>query len=184
LLMGEHSAVQRFWSHYADQGESRRHVCPIVFLQRYAQFEGYPHVSGLRLAVPEDLDQVVRAQAAMALETSGVNPLQKDPVGFRQRYLQRIDKGRVWVLMKDGRLLFKTDVIADTPEATYIEGVYVSPQARGKGLGQTCLSAVGRILLGRTKAIFLFVEDENTRTKSFYLKLGFNVAGQYDLLYF
>ena len=120
----------------------------------------------------------------MAVETSGVNPLQKDPVGFRQRYLRRIDKNRVWVLMKDRRLIFKLDVITETPDATYIEGVYVTREERGKGVGQSCLAAVGRKLLERTKAIHLFVESENTRTIAFYLKLGFDIAGRYDLLYF
>ena len=184
LLMGEHTAVQRFWKFCATQGQAPRHVCPVVFLHRDEQFEQQREVAGLRLAVPEDLDVVVRAQAAMAFETSGVDPLQKDPIGFRQRYLRRIDKGRVWVLLKGRRLIFKLDVITDTPEATYIEGVYVSPEERGKGLGHRCVNAVGVKLLEHTRAIYLFVETENTRTAAFYSRLGFNVAGNYDLLYF
>jgi ribosomal protein S18 acetylase RimI-like enzyme len=184
LLMGEHNAVQRFWSHYADQEQSPRHVCPVLFLQRSEQFPNRQDIPGLRLAKPEDLEPVVRAQAAMAFEMSGVDPLQKDPIGFRQRYLRRIDKNRVWVLMKNRQLIFKLDVITSTPDATYIEGVYVSPEERGKGVGQSCLTEVGRKLLEDTKAIHLFVENENTRSTSFYSRLGFNIAGQYNLLYF
>jgi ribosomal protein S18 acetylase RimI-like enzyme len=184
LLMGEHKAVQRFWSYYADQDQSPRHVCPVLFLRRSEQFLNRNDVPGLRLAKPEDLEPVVRAQAAMAFETSGVDPLRKDPIGFRQRYLRRIDKNRVWVLMKNRQLIFKLDVITSTPDATYIEGVYVSPEERGKGLGQSCLVEVGRQLLESTKAIQLFVENENARTTAFYSRLGFNIAGQYDLLYF
>jgi len=86
--------------------------------------------------------------------------------------------------MNGRRLVFKLDVIAGTPGATYIEGVYVSPEERGKGLGQSCMKAVGHKLLEQTQAIYLFVETENTRTTSFYARLGFNVAGNYDLLYF
>jgi predicted GNAT family acetyltransferase len=153
-------------------------------MSRSAQFEQRGDTAGLRLATPEDLEPVVRAQAAMALETSGVDPLKKDPVGFRQRYLRRIDNKRVWVLMNNRRLIFKLDVIADTPDATYIEGVYVSPEERGKGMGQRCLTAVGHKLLERTKAIYLFVENEDARTTAFYSRLGFEVAGNYDLLYF
>jgi ribosomal protein S18 acetylase RimI-like enzyme len=183
LLMGEHNAVQRFWSYYADRGQSPRHVCPVLFLRRTEQLQSRHDVPELRLARPEDLEPVVRAQAAMVVETSGVDPLQKDPVGFRQRYLRRIDNNRVWVLMQNRRMIFKLDVISETPDATYIEGVYVSPEERGKGLGQSCLAAVGRKLLEHTKAIHLFVESENTRTIGFYSRLGFNVAGRYDLLY-
>jgi len=184
LLMGEHNAVQRFWSYYAQGDERPRHSCPVLFLRRGEQFQPGEDVPELRLARPEDLESVVRAQAAMAVETSGVDPLQKDPIGFRQRYLRRIDKNRVWVLMQNRRLIFKLDVISETPDATYIEGVYVSREERGKGLGQRCLTAVSRKLLEQTKAIHLFVENENTRTIAFYLKLGFDIAGQYDLLYF
>ena len=184
LLMGEHNAVQRFWSYYAEEGQTPRHVCPVLFLRRDEQFQPRQDVPELRLARPEDLELVVRAQAAMAVETSGVDPLRKDPIGFRQRYLRRIDNNRVWVLMQNRRLIFKLDVITETPDATYIEGVYVTREERGKGVGQSCLAAVGRRLLERTKAVHLFVETENTRTIAFYLKLGFDIAGQYDLLYF
>jgi ribosomal protein S18 acetylase RimI-like enzyme len=184
FLMGEHNAVQRFWSYYADRGQSPRHVCPVLFLRRGDQFQAQHSVPELRLAKPEDLEPIVRAQAAMAVETSGVDPLQKDPIGFRQRYLRRIDNNRVWVVMQNRRMIFKLDVITETPDATYIEGVYVSPEERGKGLGKTCLMAVGQKLLQRTKAIHLFVEVENTRTTAFYSRLGFDNGGQYDLLYF
>lgn len=184
LLMGEHNAVQRFWSYYADNKQSPRHVSPVLFLRRSEQFLLREDVPDLRLARPEDLESIVHAQAAMAVETSGVNPLQKDPVGFRQRYLRRIDKNRVWVLMQNRRLIFKLDVITETPDATYIEGVYVTREERGKGVGQNCLAAAGRKLLEQTRAIHLFVESQNTRTIAFYLKLGFDIAGRYDLLYF
>lgn len=184
LIMGEHAAVRRFWHYYADGCQSPRLLCPVLVLRRTEPFADQPQSSGLRLATHEDLDQVVEAQAAMALETSGIDPLKQDAVGFRERYLRRIAKKRVWVVIKNGQLLFKTDVIAEIPEATYIEGVYVSPEKRGQGLGRSCLTELGRIFLKRTKAIYLFVEHQNLRTKSFYLNLGFTFVDHYDLLYF
>jgi predicted GNAT family acetyltransferase len=184
LLMGEHNAVERFWSYYSHQHESPRLVCPILFLQRRVPFPEQVEVSGLRPATTKDIEHVVHAQAAMAFEISGVDPLKKDPTGFRDRYLRRIEKKRVWVLIENNRLLFKTDVIADTPQASYIEGVYVTPEERGKGLGRRCVLGLSRMLMARAKAIYLFVENQNGRTQSFYLNLGFSVAGQYDLLYF
>jgi ribosomal protein S18 acetylase RimI-like enzyme len=170
LLMGEHNAVRQFWDNYALIGESPRLIHPILFLQR--------------LATPNDLEQLVNAQAAMAFETSAVDPLAKDPTGFRDRYLRRIEKNRVWVVIKKGRLIFKTDVTAESADVAYLEGVYVSPEERGKGIGRSCLEAIGRILLHRKKAIYLFVEEENARLQSFYFNLGFTVGGHYDLLYF
>lgn len=184
LLMGEHDAVQCFWNHYAGKERSPRLLNPVFFLQQPEPFAGCRPVHGLRPATPEDLDEVMAAQAAMAFETSGVDPSKKDPAGFRERCLRRIERGRVWVLIRNGRLIFKTDVITETPEAAYIEGVFVSPRERGKGYGRRCLAEVGRLMLERTGAIYLFVENLDTRIRSFYESIGFRFGGHYNLLYF
>jgi ribosomal protein S18 acetylase RimI-like enzyme len=184
LLMGEHNAVRNFWKHYSVSEESPRRIHPILFLQRRNPFEKYQSVEGLRLATRNDLEHVIRAHAAMAFETSGVDPLTKDPAGFRERYLRRIQQNRVWVLMKKGQLIFKADVMTESAEIAYLEGVYVGPEERGKGLGRSCLQAIGHSLLQRKKAIYLFVEQKNARLQSFYFSLGFSAGGHYDLLYF
>jgi len=86
--------------------------------------------------------------------------------------------------MNEGQLIFKTDVTSESADVAYLEGVYVSPEERGKGVGRSCLQAIGNILFERKKAIYLFVEQENTRLQSFYFNLGFRLGGHYDLLYF
>jgi ribosomal protein S18 acetylase RimI-like enzyme len=184
LLMGERKAVERFGSYYFAEHESPRLVCPILWLEQRQPFAKSGELSELRSATREDLELVVQAQAAMAVEISGVDPLKQDPAGFCERYLRRIEQKRVWVLIENGRLIFKADVIAQTPQISYIEGVYVTAEQRGKGVGSRCVRELGRILLDHSKAIYLFVENKNTRTKAFYLNLGFTVAGQYDLVYF
>ena len=50
--------------------------------------------------------------------------------------------GRVWVLEEDGKLIFKTDIMADTSDVVYLEGIWVSQTERGKGIGRKCLPAV------------------------------------------
>ncbi|HEV8137826.1 MAG TPA: GNAT family N-acetyltransferase [Pyrinomonadaceae bacterium] len=184
LLMGERTTVRQFWDNYAIGAELPRLIHPILFLQRRNPFKTNHVVTGLRLANPNDLEQVVHAHAAMAFETSGVDPLTNDAAGFRERYLRRILKNRVWVLTKRDRLVFKTDITAETADVAYLEGVYVSPEERGNGLGRSCLQAIGCELLQRKKAIYLFTQNEDTRLQSFYFNLGFTIAGHYDLLYF
>ena len=78
----------------------------------------------------------------MAEAESGTNPLEVDPEGFRARCARRIEMGRVWVLERDGQLLFKADIMADTPEVVYLEGIWVSQTERGKGLGQKVPEAI------------------------------------------
>ena len=77
---------------------------------------------------------------------------------------------------KDGKLLFKADIIADTPQVIYLEGIYVDPSERGKGYGSTCLSQLGRILLRRTGSICLTLNASKEKTKNFYVKAGYAPA--------
>ena len=183
LLMAEHTVAEEFWKFYAEDQTQPRVVCPILFLRARIADNG-PEELTLRAATPEDLDHLTEAHAQMVQETSKINPLLKDPTGFRERYRRRIEQNRVWVLISEGKLIFKADVLAELPDATYIEGVYVNPKERGKGLGRQCMSALGQALKNRTKAIYLFVENQQAGSVSFYLNLGFEVAGQYELRYF
>jgi uncharacterized protein len=112
-----------------------------------------------------------------------VNPLAVDPVGFRARCARRIEQGRVWVWIADGRLIFKTDVMADTPEAVYVEGVYINPAERGKGYAQRCLSQLERTLLRRTQSVCLLVNEENRGARQFYQRAGYKVCGHYDTIF-
>jgi uncharacterized protein len=184
LLMGEHESVREFWNYYNLEAQSPRILNPVIFLQQFEPYLDCREVGSLQPATIKDLEVVMSAQAAMALEMSGVDPLKSDPVGFRERCLRRLKMRRIWVLMNKGRLIFKADVMAEPPEAAYIEGVYVSPEERGKGYGRSCLAGVCRRLLKQTKAIYLFVEHQDSRTRSFYESVGFHFAGNYDLLYF
>jgi predicted GNAT family acetyltransferase len=184
LVMAERSVAEEFWKYYAGDQEQPRVVCPILFLRAPILACNISEDFRLRPATAEDLELLTDAHAQMVQETSKVNPLEKDPNGFRERYLRRIEKNRVWVLIRDGKLIFKADVLAELADATYVEGVYVSPEQRGRGVGRQCMLALGQALKDRTKAIYLFVENQQTGTIAFYSNLGFEVRGQYELRYF
>ena len=153
LIMGESDAVEEFWNHYADEGQRMRRACRELLFELTRPVEDARGAEGLRLATAEDLDLVVPVHAGLAEAESGLNPLDVDAEGFRARCLRRIEQGRVWVVVsKDGRLLFKADVQAETPEVVYLEGVYVHPTERGTGAGRRCLKHLGRELLLRARA--------------------------------
>jgi predicted GNAT family acetyltransferase len=119
----------------------------------------------------------------MAEEESGINPLLKDPEGFRKRCARRIEQGRTWVLVDDGRLIFKTDVVADTPEVVYLEGIYVNTEDRAKGHGLRCLTQLSRTLLQQTETLCLLVNEQNVAAHAFYRKAGFNLTSIYDTIF-
>jgi predicted GNAT family acetyltransferase len=52
--------------------------------------------------------------------------------GFRERCLRRIEQGRTWVVVENGLLVFKADVISKTPEVNYLEGIWLREDRRNK----------------------------------------------------
>lgn len=182
VILGEPGEVSRFWNYYAQTGQQMRLACREVLFEQRWPIEVRESVA-LRQATLDDLEQIMPVHARMAFEESGVNPMEKDPQGFRRRTARRVEQDRVWVLMEQGRLIFKADVVSDTPEAIYLEGIYISPEERGKGYGVRCMSQLSRTLLERTEAICLLVNEQNQGALACYQKAGYKKRGFYDTIY-
>lgn len=153
MLLGEQDKVETFWDYYAERGQAPRLCSRELLLEQSWPIEVRQAVPSLRLANLDDLDLVVPAHAQSAFDESGIDPLAADPEGFRQRCARRIEQGQTWVWVEEGRLMFKAEVITDTPEIIYLEGVWVNPAERGKGHGLRCMSELSRELLMRTGSV-------------------------------
>lgn len=180
-IMGEAGKVERFLSHYKGL-EPRLRCREYLFEQRRIEPLDGP-VMGLRLATIADLELVAPIHAQLALEESGVNPLFVDPEGFYLRCIRRIQQKRVWVQVQEEQLSFKADIISDTPEVTYLEGVYVSPEERGNGHGRRCLKQLTAELLAHTKSVCLLVNHKNPSAYACYQKAGYQMRELYDTVY-
>ncbi|HEX8772538.1 MAG TPA: GNAT family N-acetyltransferase [Pyrinomonadaceae bacterium] len=183
VIMGEKDKIEAFWAHYARDGQALRLACRELLLEQCWPVEAGGEVSDLRPATKDDLSLVMPAQAEMAVKECGVNPLEVDPSGFRGRCLRRIERGRIWVTIRDGRLAFKADIMAETPEMIYLEGVYVDRRERRKGYGRRCLLQLGRILLSRSRSICLLVNELNAEAKAFYYSAGYRFRSHYETIY-
>jgi uncharacterized protein len=183
LIRGEHETVNTFWKHYASPEQEPRLICREFLFELREAPTLTERVADLRLATLADLDRVLKANAAMAFKEGGISPLNTDPGGFRQRTARRIEQNRVWVWTRDDKLLFKADVIAETPEAVYLEGVQVHPEERLKGYGSRCLNQLVWSLLTRHKSICLTSNQESKKGSAFYQKAGFQSKSRYETIY-
>ncbi|HEV2704743.1 MAG TPA: GNAT family N-acetyltransferase [Pyrinomonadaceae bacterium] len=183
LIVGEQDKIEQFWHHYSEGGQTPRLVCRELLFELSWPVAVAESVEGLRLATLADLDLILPVHAQMAFDESGVNPLEADPEGFRRRCARRIELGRVWVMVEDGTLIFKADVVSETPEAVYIEGVYVSPQARGRGYGTRCLSQLALTMLTHSRTLVLVSNEANQAAARFYRRVGFKLRGFYDTVF-
>lgn len=183
MIMGEKERVADFWAHYAAAGRQQRLACREWLYELSWPIEAREPVAGLRCATPAELELVMPVQAELAFVESGVNPLQVDPEGFRKRCLRRIEQGRTWVVVENGKLIFKADVISRTREVNYLEGIWVCEERRADGSGLRFMSDLMRRLLEETKSICLLVNETNKPAQSFYRKCGFHFRATYETIF-
>lgn len=184
LFMGEAEKADLFWSAYAD-GRSE----PAPRVEEALLYQLRPPVSvpadapRLRRATLADAELVAAVHAEMAYRESGVNPLAADRDGFMLRTARRIARGRCWVCTDAGRLNFKADVVSETPEVIYLEGVYVTPEERGRGFGTRCLARLASELLAHARSLVLLVNPDNAPARALYERAGFTLRSRYHMIY-
>ena len=183
LIRGERKTVDRFWEHFAATGQTSRLICRELLFEKKDIAPLPEHLAHLRPATLDDLDYVLNVNATLAFEEGGVNPFQSDPEGFRARAVRRIKHGRVWLGVKDDTPIFKADIVGDTPEVIYLEGIHVAPEQRMKGHGKRCLAQLSSTLLRRTKSICLTVNQRKADTVKFYVRAGFDFHSEYQTIY-
>ncbi len=183
LIRGERETIDVFWEDYAARGQEPRLICRELLLEQHGPLPSPDPIDDLRLATLDDLEQVLRVNAGMVFQESGLNPLNHDPNGFRHRTVRRVQQNRVWVLVREGRLIFKTDILAETVNAVYLEGVHVHAEERRKGYGLRCLTQLGSILLAQNRSICLAVNEENKKVLAFYSKAGYEFHSSYETIY-
>jgi predicted GNAT family acetyltransferase len=183
MLMGQQDGVRLFWEFYAGRQAQMRKACRQHLLELRPPVETGEEVCGLRLATPDDLEAIVPIHAQMAFAESGVNPLDRDPKGFRQRYLRRIQKQRTWVRIDSGNVVFKAEIVSQTPHVAYLEGVWVNPDNRSQGEGTNCVLQLSKHLMSRSESVCLFVNEDNASAIRFYERMGFKDKETFDTIF-
>lgn len=171
MLIGEAGAVSELWEATRSRLPRPREDRPgqPVFLIR----EPPPPVeSGLRTATIDDLELLLPACAAAHQEELGIDPMRRDPEGFRWRTRSQIEQGRSWLWVEDGVILFKAEASAWTPSAVQLQQVWVDLAVRRRGYGARGLSQLCRLLLRKVPAVCLFVRAENIAAIRLYETIG------------
>jgi uncharacterized protein len=179
MIMGEKDRIDEVWTYCSDAGQTMRLVCTESLLEFRYPVEVHAEAPMLRRASPEELELVMPVQAQMAFAESGVDPMQTDPKGFRERCLRRIRQGRTWVAVENGKLVFKADIISETSQVVYLEGVWVSDDNRRQAFGASCMSELSRNLLKRAQSVCLMVNYQNSNAQAFYRKCGYQFRATY-----
>jgi len=171
MIIGEQRAVDELWSaarRRMPEPRDDRPDQPVYALREPPE----PGETGLRAARLADLDLLVPACAAAHREEIGIDPLRRDPEGFRWRTRAQIEEGRSWLWLEDGVIRFKAEASAWTPSAVQLQQVWVDPSVRNRGYARRALRDLCRLLLAQTPVVCLFVRPENAPALRVYESVG------------
>jgi GNAT superfamily N-acetyltransferase len=183
MLIGEQEAVSALWRAVAPRLPPPREDRPGQPVYTISS-PPPPGRTGLRAAVADDLGLLVPACAEAHEIELGIDPLRRDPDGFRWRTRAQIEEGRSWLWAEDGVILFKAEASAWTPRAVQLQQVWVEPELRGQGFGKRGLADLCRLLLETTPTVCLFVRPENAPAIGLYDSVGMRRTITYRSLIF
>ena len=180
-IVGPATAVSRLWSLVAASwGPPRevRPVQPVMAISGPSPVEPDPLVRAVR---PGELDVVLPSCIAMFTEEVGVSPIGPDGgAAYRARMADLIAAGRSFARIEaDGHVLFKAEVGAVTPSACQVQGVWVPPEARGRGHAIRGMAAVVAAALNLAPVVSLYVNDFNLPARAAYRRAGFTDVGTF-----
>jgi predicted GNAT family acetyltransferase len=169
--------VERLWTHLRmriDPPTVVRLNQPIYAIKRRLE---YPDLTESRYSTMRDLDALVPACAAMHREEVGIDPLDRDAAGYRERIRELVERKRSVIRVAEGRIGAKCEFSAVTDDAVQLMGVWTNPQFRRRGYAKEMLREVCGHLFRKGKTVTLFVNDFNAPAIGLYEGLGFQRIG-------
>jgi len=185
-IIGRADAVLDLWErlggHWGPARDVRPHQ-PLLVADREAQIEPDP---GVRLVQPGEVDQLFPAAVAMYTEEVGVSPLLDDGGrGYKRRIAELVRSKRAYARFVGDRVVFKAELAIVTRRTTQVQGVWVDPEFRGRGMAASAMAAVLRDALRRVApTVSLYVNDYNAPARRVYARCGFVPNGSFATVLF
>jgi ribosomal protein S18 acetylase RimI-like enzyme len=132
----------------------------------------------------EDWDAYTDAAVKMYTEEVGVSPVSGNPAGYRFYVRQLITSGRAFGILENGRVLFKADLGSVSGSVCQVQGVWLDPELRGRGLASPAMAAVVQLARAIVPTVSLYVNDYNLPARATYRRVGFAEVGEFATIHF
>ncbi|MBF6329399.1 GNAT family N-acetyltransferase [Nocardia transvalensis] len=173
-VVGRQELALPLWEMLADTwGPARdlRADQPLLALEGPARTVPDPKLRRVR---PDELDRYLVAAVAMFTEEIGVDPRIGDGGrSYRRRVASLIQAGRAWARFEDDQVVYKAEVGALSRRTGQIQGVWVHPDWRGRGLGTAGTAAIANTVVASGRTASLYVNCYNEVARRAYAKVGF-----------
>jgi predicted GNAT family acetyltransferase len=185
-IVGPAAAVAPLWDLLAPSwGPARDHRPrqPLMAIDGPPSVVPEPRVRPVRT---DELDTLLPAAVAMFTEEIGVSPLRIDGgAGYRARLSELVRAGRALAWIEDGRVVFKAEIGAVSRAVCQVQGVWVAPEHRGRGIGAAGTAAVVEYARSTlAPVVSLYVNDYNTAALAAYRRVGLREVGQFSSVLF
>lgn len=192
-IVGDAAQVLALWDRLRPTWGEAREVRPRQPSMVIDQAPTVDHDRAVRPAKAHELDLVLPASVAMFTEEVGYDPTRTGGA-YAARVGELVRAGRTYIRTEplepdwaDGpqRVVFKADVGALALGVAQIQGVWVVPDRRGRGLATAGMAAVVRHVR-RTFApmVSLYVNDFNHAAIAAYERIGMRKVGEYATVLF
>jgi predicted GNAT family acetyltransferase len=180
-IVGPRESVAPLWELLEPSWGPAREVRPYQPLMATSTPAPVPADPLVRRVRPEEIDVLLPACVAMFTEEVGVSPVAADGgAAYRVRVSELIRSGRSFARIEDGRVVFKAEIGSVTPSACQVQGVWVAPDLRGKGLSAPGMAAVVDISLREIAPVVgLYVNDYNAAARATYRRVGMADRGTF-----
>lgn len=174
-LVGPRDAIELLWSRIGPTWGPAREL---RWSQPLLEATDPPAVAPeprLRAARRGEEQIVMPAGVAMFREEVGYDPTLHDGGrGYLRRITELIAAGRTYVIVEDGRVVFKADVGAVFGPVAQVHGVWVAPDLRGEGIARRAMvSLVQQVRAAHAPRVSLYVNDYNEPARRAYAASGF-----------
>jgi predicted GNAT family acetyltransferase len=179
-LVGRAELVMPMWQRLEPAwGQARdvRERQPLMALSTAPQCAMDPTVRPVRA---DELDAYLVAAIDMFIGEVGIDPRIGDGGrGYRRRVAGLIAAGRAWARFDHGQVVFKAEVGSQSPAVGQIQGVWVHPDWRGKGVGTAGTATLASAVVRSGRTASLYVNSFNTVARATYARIGFQQVGTF-----
>ena len=146
-------------------------------------------LAAVRRATLDDYDRLLPACVHMFIGEVGYDPMRQGRAGYEERLRHLVRAGRSFLQMGviDGRrqVVFKAEVGALAGGVAQLQGVWVHPSVRGRGLARAGLGAViDGVRASLAPTVSLYVNDFNPVAIEAYRAVGFREVGTFATVMF
>lgn len=153
---------------------------PLMLIDGPVRGEGDDRVQVLDEAC---FESYLDASVDMYTDEIGSSPFKYGP-GYESYVLSRLRQRDAYGIVEDGEVIFKADIGPSHAGQAQLQGVWVKPELRGRGLAVPALATMLRLAMREYPTISLYVNDFNTPAIRTYERLGFRTVGSLSTVHY